>query len=112
MSDHAIKEVVVNGTSSVDEPSVEWGWHGTFRFAMHLLGWGFALFLLAMLIGNHTGNVENIWLIVSASIIAIGLVLDLKKNGAPKKGNSARPAQVEREEKIWQVKAPHYTLNK
>jgi hypothetical protein len=41
------------------------------------------LILLAMLWGNHEGNVENIFLIGTAAILALFLVVDwiLRKNG-------------------------------
>jgi hydrogenase-4 membrane subunit HyfE len=41
------------------------------------------LALVAMLWGNHEGNVENIFLIGTAAILLLALVLDwiLRKNG-------------------------------
>ena len=41
------------------------------------------LCLLAMTIGNHEGNVENIFLIASAALIALMLVIDfiLRRSG-------------------------------
>jgi hypothetical protein len=32
--------------------------------------------LLLMLVGNHHGNVENIWLVVTAGVLTFGLVAD------------------------------------
>jgi hypothetical protein len=42
-----------------------------------------ALALLAMLIGNHQGNVENIFLIATAAILVLFVVVDvvLRRNG-------------------------------
>jgi uncharacterized membrane protein YhhN len=39
--------------------------------------------LLAMLIGNHKGRIEDIWLIVVAALLVIALVGDwvLRRNG-------------------------------
>ena len=41
------------------------------------------LALLAMIIGNHSGNVENVFLIVIAGLIALTLVVDfvLRRSG-------------------------------
>jgi hypothetical protein len=41
------------------------------------------ILLLLMLIGNHRGRVENLWLILTAGVIAALLVGDwlLRKNG-------------------------------
>ena len=58
-----------------DEPSAEWGWHGGFPKGMVIAGWVSVFILLAMNIGNHTGRVENLWLIGIALVMAVGLVL-------------------------------------
>jgi hypothetical protein len=44
---------------------------------------GSALVLLAMVIGNHEGNTENIFLIVTAVLLLSTLVVDsvLRRNG-------------------------------
>jgi hypothetical protein len=58
-----------------DEPSAEWGWHGGFPKGMVIAGWVSVFIILAMIIGNHTGRVENLWLIGIALVMALGLVL-------------------------------------
>lgn len=58
--------VVVNGVSSDDEPSVEWGWHGHYPKLAEFAGFLVAAILVVMLIGNHSGLTEDIWLIVLA----------------------------------------------
>ena len=58
--------VVVNGVSSDDEPSVEWGWHGHYPRVAHFAGFLVAAIMLVLLIGNHTGLTEDIWLVVLA----------------------------------------------
>ncbi len=42
-----------------------------------------ALILLAMIIGNHEGNTENVWLIVIAAGLILAVVADsvLRRNG-------------------------------
>jgi uncharacterized protein DUF2631 len=46
-----------------DEPSAEWGWHGSFPRATRIAGWIVAAAMFLMLIGNHENNTENVWLI-------------------------------------------------
>jgi hypothetical protein len=62
-----------------DEPSVEWGWHGTFPKAIRIAGWFSAVALLLMLHGNHHGNTENVWLVGLALLLIFGLLRDLRK---------------------------------
>ena len=59
-----------------DEPSAEWGWHGTFPRAARIGGWALAAIFVLMLIGNHQGRIENLWLIGFALITVIVLVRD------------------------------------
>ncbi|MEV4139976.1 DUF2631 domain-containing protein [Dactylosporangium sp. NPDC049742] len=42
-----------------------------------------ALLILGMLVGNHQGRVEDIWLIVTAGVLVLALVGDwvLRRNG-------------------------------
>lgn len=56
------------------EPSAEWGWHGTFPKATAIAGWFTAIALFAMLIGNHTSHVEDVWLIALGTLLVIMLV--------------------------------------
>jgi len=65
---------LVHGSDPEAEPSVEWGWHGTFPRGEVIAGWTCVLILLAYLIGNHTGRVEDIWLIGLAVVMAVGLI--------------------------------------
>ncbi|WP_291081800.1 DUF2631 domain-containing protein [Dietzia sp. UBA5065] len=97
---HTSKEIVVDGISSVDEPSVEWGWHHHSRKVGLLVGGFFVLFLLAMMVGNHVGKVEDIWLVSIAAFLAIWMFLSLR----PKKDHSARMNEV------FQVPADHYSV--
>jgi hypothetical protein len=62
--------VIVNGVSSDDEPSVEWGWHGHYPKVARFAGFLVAAILLVMLWGNHVGRQEDIWLVV----LAVGFV--------------------------------------
>jgi hypothetical protein len=69
------------------EPSVEWGWHGGFPKGTQIAGWFSVFAVLMMLIGNHQGilsggghfKTEDIWLVGVAVILAVGLLLDLRR---------------------------------
>ncbi|MDL5156000.1 DUF2631 domain-containing protein [Actinomycetospora termitidis] len=63
---HEHQAVVVNGVSSDDEPSVEWGWHGHYPKVANFAGFLVAAICLVMIWGNHVGQQENIWLVVIA----------------------------------------------
>jgi hypothetical protein len=59
-----------------DEPSAEWGWHGSFPKGTRIAGWFTAFAMFIMLVGNHHGRTEDIWLIgVGAGLIVL-LVID------------------------------------
>lgn len=62
-----------------DEPSAEWGWHGSFPNLVQVMGWVIVGGLLVMLIGNHKGRVEDIYLVLTAAGIALALVLDRRR---------------------------------
>ncbi|WP_127782750.1 DUF2631 domain-containing protein [Rhodococcus sp. X156] len=66
----------VTAVDLVDEPSAEWGWHGEFPKATRIGGWVVAAILLLMLIGNHQGRVEDLWLIGLAALLVFILVRD------------------------------------
>ena len=59
-----------------EEPSVDWGWHGTFPRATRVAGWVSAAILLLMLIGNHQGHIEDAYLVFIALCIISALVYD------------------------------------
>jgi hypothetical protein len=74
--DLAKQEERLPGTvDPADEPSAEWGWHGSFPRGELIAGWGSVAAMLLMLIGNHQGRVEDVWLIVIAVIMAFGLIM-------------------------------------
>ncbi|KQU53727.1 hypothetical protein ASG84_04050 [Rhodococcus sp. Leaf278] len=57
-----------------DVPSAEWGWSGESNRAMRVAAIVVAAFLLFMIIGNHTGKVEDLWLIGFA-VALVGMVV-------------------------------------
>ena len=58
------------------EPSVEWGWHGGFPRAARVGGWLITASVFLMLIGNHTGRIEDLWLICTGLLMIGVLVRD------------------------------------
>lgn len=62
-----------------DEPSVEWGWHGSFPKATRIMGWLTAAVMFLMFIGNQIGHVEDIWLAVVGGGMVIMLLIDLRR---------------------------------
>ena len=65
---------IVTKVDPAEVPSAAWGWsgesHRTFRVAAVVVG----LIMLAMLIGNHSGNVENLYLI-GIAVVLFGIVI-------------------------------------
>ncbi|HET9143550.1 DUF2631 domain-containing protein [Actinophytocola sp.] len=63
-----------------DEPSAEWGWHGGFPRGTRIAGWFTAAVMFLMLIGNHVGETENLWLIGIGVAIVVALIADLVRS--------------------------------
>jgi len=61
------------------EPSVYWGWHGGFPRGARIGGWLVAAVLFLMLIGNHEGRVEDVWLVGLGLCVVGALVWDQVK---------------------------------
>lgn len=75
--------VSVNGVSPQDEPSANWGWHGSFPRGRQIAGWFAAAACFIMLIGNQIGHVEDIYLIITGVILVLLLIWDLNKRRNP-----------------------------
>ena len=52
-----------------DVPSAEWGWSGDAPRLWHILGILMAVFLVAMIRGDHVGRTEDAYLIGFAALI-------------------------------------------
>lgn len=72
-------EVVDTGwqREPTDAPSARFGWHGESKTAMRVAGWISGLVLLAMIIGNHKGHVEDLYLIGITALLWFVLIRDL-----------------------------------
>lgn len=62
-----------------DEPSAEWGWHGTFPVGIQVGGWISAAICFAMLNTTHTSKTEWVWLIGIGTAIVLFLLWDLRR---------------------------------
>lgn len=71
------------GVDVEDVPSGEWGWSKENPKAIHIGGLLSAAFLLFMLHGNHTGHVEDFFLLGFAALILIAVGRDwwLRRRG-------------------------------
>jgi hypothetical protein len=65
-----------NAVDPHDEPSAAWGWHGGFPRGVRIMGWFTAATMFLMLIGNHTGRTEDLWLIAIGTLMVIALITD------------------------------------
>ncbi|MEU5694036.1 DUF2631 domain-containing protein [Actinosynnema sp. NPDC020468] len=57
-----------------DEPSAAWGWHGTFPKGIRIAGWLSTLAVFSLLIGNHHGHTENLYIIGTGATLALLLI--------------------------------------
>lgn len=56
-----------------EEPSVEWGWHGSFPRATAAAGIFVGIVMFLMLIGNHRGRTEDAYLVLVGVILLVGV---------------------------------------
>ncbi len=73
------------GVDPRDEPSAEWGWHGSFPNGTRIAGVVVAILLLVLLIGPYQVHLQDFWLIP----IALGIVVMIVY-GAVKRRNDWR----------------------
>ena len=71
MAGSQIEKRQANAVDPHEEPSAEWGWHGSFPKLTAAAGIISGLAMFAMLIGNHKGLTEDVWLIgVGVALLA------------------------------------------
>src|SRR5215218_10821201 len=66
-------------TPITHERPEDWGWHGEAGRGARIIGTLVIVFLLVMLVGNHEGRIEDLWLGGSALIILIILIWDARR---------------------------------
>lgn len=62
----------------VPDPHSEWGWNGSFPRGGTAAGVFCIIALLTMLIGNHTGRIEDLYLVGFALLLLGGLVISVR----------------------------------
>jgi hypothetical protein len=62
-----------------EEPSVDWGWHGSFKVGTQIWGWFVVIACFGMFIGNQIGHIEDIFLGLTGLITLFLLLRDIKK---------------------------------
>ena len=75
---------VVTKVDPAEVPSAAFGWSGESPKTFKIAGWVTVVALLAMLFGNHHGHVEDIFLVDTAGLIALILVLDTVTKRIPR----------------------------
>lgn len=74
------REVAIrSGVDPEDEPSVDWGWHGTFPRGTAIAGVVTAIALVVMLIGHPTSWTETLYMVVPAVAILAGVVWQIMR---------------------------------
>jgi Protein of unknown function (DUF2631) len=62
-----------------DEPSVEWGWHGTLPKGAQIAGWAVAILMFALFIGNQVGHVQDFYLGLTGVVMIVILLLTARR---------------------------------
>ena len=57
-----------------DAPSARFGWHGEGLKTFKIAGWVSIVALLVMMIGNHEGHIEDLFLLGFALLLAFILI--------------------------------------
>ena len=73
------------GVDPHDEPSAEWGWHGSFPNGMRIAGVVVAIIILALTLGPYQSHLQDFWMVA----IALGLLV-LIIRGTVKRRNDWR----------------------
>ena len=77
---HAPADVHADHAGHAEQERPEdWGWHGETGKWGRIGAWISVLVLLAYLIGNHEGDVENLWIIGIAAVMVIILLWDRQR---------------------------------
>ncbi|MCV2488982.1 DUF2631 domain-containing protein [Geodermatophilus sp. YIM 151500] len=75
---HREEGYVSEGDHPVEhERPEDWGWHGETGAWGRRGAWLVVLLILAFLIGNHEGRVEDLWILGTAALLAAVLVWDV-----------------------------------
>jgi hypothetical protein len=103
VADHGTTVEVFNGVSTEDEPSAAWGWHQFPRKTTIAIGYLGALCLLGMLFGNHRGKIEDIYLVVLAVLVAVGVTIYARKSSPNWQPHAARKTLTSHNQPVGHV---------
>ena len=61
-----------SGVDPSDEPSAEWGWHGSFPNGVRISGVVVAIVLLLLMIGPYQSRLQDWWIVgIALGILAL-----------------------------------------
>ncbi|TDV39726.1 DUF2631 domain-containing protein [Actinophytocola oryzae] len=64
-----------NAVDPVEQPSAEWGWHGSFPRGREIGGWFTVVaFAVMAFVGNHVAETERLWLLGITALLVIVLI--------------------------------------
>lgn len=69
----------VRTPNPLDEPSAEWGWHGSLPKGALFGGIFVVIAMFGMLIGNQIGHVEDFYLVITALVMLTLLLLTARR---------------------------------
>lgn len=81
---HATALVAHESPGAVEhERPEDWGWHHEWRRSAPVIGWIMTISMVLLVFGNHRGNVETLWLLGLAALMATMLIRDrIKRKNA------------------------------
>ncbi len=71
--EHEAHDVEPHG-SEADEPSADWGWHGSFPVGGRVAGWLTAVILFGMVFFSHASPTELWWLLAIGVALVVALI--------------------------------------
>lgn len=75
MAGSQLEKRAKNAVDPHEEPSAEWGWHGSFPRGREIGGWISAIGIFAMaFIGNHIAETERLWLLGIGALLVVVLI--------------------------------------
>jgi hypothetical protein len=66
-------------TPIVHERPEDWGWHGEAGRTGRVFGWILAVVLLTLMVGNHEGRIEDIYLALASATLIVTLLWDIRR---------------------------------
>ena len=83
MASNSREVAIRSGVDPDEEPSVDWGWHGTFPNGTKIAGAVVAIALALFLIGHPTSWTEKLFMLVPAVVVLAGIVyMGIRKRNA------------------------------